>query len=723
MMKVFGGTRYIVISAVFIHICNLNIIDATYFTALNVSMKHSPIKSVINKMLACSLTETFSLGERLRNTLDCLSPYIIHCMPTNNSFIPSRTAHYSYFPFCGIILILPISSIHSHLSLHVLKDHILQFDFLLFMFYRTFASCGPDDLHLVDQSINKSYVYCGSRMPWKLISTGNHCDIIMKVSRSFSSRMTLFYHVIYKPHVTSVMAVSDRLVMETSLKDVFAQYIQTVSFTLSVSPHQIIHLSVLWQENEGLDYIRVYDGPGHKSPLIMVLNRDIHDGTYETTTSAFSMYLLVSHTTHRSTIAIFDTKALNYKNTQICKTRSTRAMDMYDTVESFSLRSNDRRENFVCRYKSTSFSLLPYSSIYLEKLVFYGMDTLDSLDSEGCNYGGIFIRDASSSSIKIARCESLMHLSWHPNNTSSIELFVIWYAEYSHGRINGQIQYSYCSTIHLATDSSFSHLDETSSCQAYICFKTSCNVHFTKQNGSFGPGIFKTAVSSKLPLIYRHVHSIQGFPTECISEVNIWALNRIQWIYFKAIHERHIFRSNIDTFMESYSFLHNLSVSIDTCTHVPIRMLLLINQCMSTIYSQPTPQYKRTGFMLNLYRPCIADEFTRVTFYHTKPVDVAIVVSVKLKYIDCDSPCKNKTIIIHELIPDEGIVYQYNFSFTGHFKWHTHRKQGGFSFTVHPHNTTKCNFSCDIEVVTELMEETSDNNKLRVYDYKVFPMG
>ena len=189
------------------------------------------------------------------------------------------------------------------------------------MFYRTFASCGPDDLHLVDQSINKAYVNCGSRMPWKQISSGNHCDIIMKVSSGFSSRMTLFYYVIYKPHVTSVMAVSDRLVLDTSLKDVFVQYIQTVSFTLSVLPQQIIHLSVLWQENEGLDYIRVYDGPGHQSPILMVLNRDIHDGTHETTTSAFSMYLLVSHTTLRFTIAIFDMKVINSKHKQTCKTR------------------------------------------------------------------------------------------------------------------------------------------------------------------------------------------------------------------------------------------------------------------------------------------------------------------------------------------------------------------------------------------------------------------
>ena len=190
-------------------------------------------------------------------------------------------------------------------------------------------------------------------------------------------------------------------------------------------------------------------------------------------------------------------------------------------------------------------------------------------------------------------------------------------------------------------------------------------------------------------------------------------------IYFKKIHERHIFQSNSDTFMESYSFLHNLSVRIDTCTHVPIRMLLLINQCWPTAYSQPSPEYKRTQFMLNLYRHCVVEEFTRATFYHTKPVDVAIVVSVKLKYIFCDLPCKNKTVIIHELISDKGIVYQFDFSFTGHFKWHTHRKHGGFSFTVHPNNRSKCNFACDIEVVTELIEDTADSIKPDVYDYKI----
>ena len=129
------------------------------------------------------------------NTLACLSPHISHCKPNNKSFMKSHNAH-NNFPFCGNILILPISFINTKLSLRVIKNHILQFYFLLFIFDRTLDTCGPDKLHLIDKSMKTSHIYCGSRMPWELISTGRHCEIIIHVTSSSTSRMMLFYHAI-----------------------------------------------------------------------------------------------------------------------------------------------------------------------------------------------------------------------------------------------------------------------------------------------------------------------------------------------------------------------------------------------------------------------------------------------------------------------------------------------------------------------------------------------
>ena len=325
------------------------------------------------------------------------------------------------------------------MSLRVLDSHILQFDFILFTFYRTFSTCGPDKLHLVDHTVNKTHVYCGSRRPWKIISTGSHCDIIMKVLGGSSSRMTLCYHAIYKPHITSVMVMYDQLSITESLENTFAQQIQIHSFTLSVLAYQVIHLSVVWQAVYGLDYVRVHDSPGEKSPIITFLNKNSHSGSYQTKTSAFSMYLIIRPTTtQRLNLNMFSMKTSNSK--QKCKVGSTTVTEgkLYDYFESFSLKSHSKNYNFVCRFQSVKRLLQPNPSIYMKDLIYSGANTLDSIYTEGCNYGGIFIRvlSTNSSFIDIAVCGNLKQFSWYPDQTSNIELFAIWYSGYSQGRVD-----------------------------------------------------------------------------------------------------------------------------------------------------------------------------------------------------------------------------------------------------------------------------------------------
>ena len=714
-MKLFGRLDRIWTCIVIIHILKPYSTDAKHFTAIDIQMKHAPITSVINKMFSCSLTKTLSLRERLRNTLDCLSPHIIHCKATNKAFMTSYAAHYSSFSFCGNIITQPIYSIHTTVSLRVLDSHILQFDFLLFAFFRTSATCGPDKLHLVDHAINKTHAYCGSRRPWKIISTGSHCDIMMKVLGGSSSRMTLFYHAIYKPHITGVMVVYDQLLLTESLENTFTQQIQIHSFTLSVLPYQVIHLSVVWQKVYGLDYVRVYDGPGEKSPIIMFLNKTSHSGSYQTKTSAFSMYLLITPTTQILSLSMFSVKTL--KSKQRCKTGHTFEGEYAAMLESFSLKSNSKNDNFVCRFQSTKRSFQPHPSIYVEDLVFSGANTLDSLYTQGCNYGGIFIRVlyTNSSFIDIALCANLKHFSWYPDQTSSIELFAIWYSGYSEGRVIGYIHYGYCPAVHLSSNSILSQFDEVSSCQFYICYKTSCNVRLGYKEKSFGPSSLKITVPYKLQLMPTKSETIEKVPVDCKSEVDTWAFDKIQLIYNKSTHRRHLFQFYTDSFIENYIFLHNLTVSIDTCLQFPVGMLLVIHKCGT---SQPFTDLYRPGFLINVYSPCSDMEFERSKFYHTNPVSVEIVLFINIKMMLCDPLCRNKTIIIHEVIPDEGIVYRYNFSFTGQFKWLTHHNQGGFSFTVHPRNTN-CRVKCAINIATELTDDTPDTNK---YHYKAFPM-
>ena len=261
-----------------------------------------------------------------------------------------------------------------------------------------------------------------------------------------------------------------------------------------------------------------------------------------------------------------------------------------------------------------------------------------------------------------------------------------------------------------------SQFDEINSCQFYICYKTSCTAHLRYKKKSFGPGALLITVPSKLQLKPTKSQAIEKVPVDCKSEVNIWAFDKIQWIYNNSTHQRYLFKSYTDIFIEVYSFLHNLTVSIDRCLQFPVGMLLVINKCAT---SHPFIYLPMSGSLLDLNAP-YTDKDTRNTFYHINPVSVEIVLFIKIiKRALCDplGLCQNRTIIIHEVMPDEVIVYQYNFTFTGQFEWHTHRNQGGFSFTVHQRDT-KCP-PCAINIATELTDNKPDTNK---YHYKAFPM-
>ena len=446
----------------------------------------------------------------------------------------------------------------------------------------------------------------------------------------------------------------------------------------------------------------------------MVLNRYSHSDSYQTTTSAFRMYLIIKPITHILSLNIFNLKTVNFK--QICTTIVEG--ELVNPFKSFFLKSDSTKVNFVCKLKSTNHSFVPYPSVYVEELVFSGANTLESQNNEGCHYGGVssHMLYTNSSLIDTALSENMKHFSWFPDQASNIELFVIWFSGHSHGMVNGSIRHTYCPSAHLSSNSILSHFDEVKSCQIYVYYKTSCNVRLGNQKESFGPGLFEIKVPSKLQCISTQSHN----SVDCKSETITWSFDKIQLIYSKSTHKRHLFKSYIDIFLEVYSLLHNLTVSTETCLQSPVGVLLVINKCGTY---QPFVDVDTSGVLLNLSTPCNVEEFTRPTFYHMKPVSADIVLFITVKmHAPCDPLCHNKTITIHEVIPDEGIVYQYNFSFTIQFKWHTHRKQGGFSFTVHPQNNSKCYAQCLISmsnVATELIEDTPGTNKCH---YKTFPI-
>ena len=691
----------------------MNTTHAVHFTAVDIKMQHTQITQIIRKMLSCSLTKMCSLSDHLGNTFDCTSPYIKHCSASSKAFTMTSVSHYSTFSFCGNVKILPILSMKATLYLRVIAKHIIRFNFFRFAFDRTYKLCGPDELYIKDHSMKNTHVYCGFRIPWSMLSTGRKCDIVIKVLSGSTSSMTLFYHAVYKPHIVRVMIVDVRFLLDRPLVKTFLYQAIAHIYTISSLPHNVIQLSVIWRRTEGVHSIIVFDGPGSRSLIIMSLNHDTDGGVFNTTTSAYSMSILVEHTTNTHNAPILKMKTSNALQNNICKS-PRKGKHTSNLFHLLSLRSRSTNDNFVCRYKSTGSPGLPYPKVYLTELVFFGADTVHN---EGCSYGGIFIYllKGNSTYIDTAMCESLTRFTWYPDD-ENIEIFVVWYLGYSHGSLKGIIGYNICPTTRLVDNTLMSYFDEGAACHCYVCYATSCNVMLKRPGKSFGPSRFEIDRRLHLINILNKLHVIENMSYRCESKVTTWSRDFQYWSFYKSTNI-YVFKSQMTSHRVEYNYLHNITAFVATCLKVPVVMKLTRHQC-----GQATGLLPDTlATLISLYQPCGSREFSTTTFYHSKPIGVEIVLFVKRPRV-CDPLCAMKTIIIHEVMPDESMVYKYNFSFVSQFEWHTHRNQGGFSFIIHPQNK-KCHKPCLIYQVTELVRNTSSIYKHRGHVYKLFPLG
>ena len=537
-------------------------------------MKHSNIEHVVKIMLKCLVTKTCSLRDHISNTFDCTSPYIIHCRPSYNN---SRADHYSSFPFCGNIRITPKSDLSIKLYLHVLRKHIIHFDFLQFLFRRSYHICGPDQLQILDQAEKVTHVYCGCRLPWNIISTGRRCDIIVNVLSGSTSQMMLFYQAIYKSHITSVMFVSDWHMFKTPLIVPLLQKVQTYMFMLSALVFEVMHVNVVWTNNEGSENITIFDGPGRRSSIIMALDEKDDAGVYKTVTSVFSMVILVKKTMYRYDATQFHMKTVETKRMQRCKSAYATLFGFRLTMIQEKFKSRGTNDNFICRIKTTYDSRQHNPVLEIQKFVFIDANTLESLLNVGCSYGGIFIRtlDKNASLIETPLCENKTRFFWNPprSKVKVIELFFVWYQGYSRVRFKGHIQYIECPTTRITSNLLKSYFDPRDSCHIYTCYDKLCVMRLTNHGQSFGPSELEIVRFSYMQLDMSfgrvHQHALAEEEQRCKSEVMTSSVEVKKQSVDHLINKHHVFNNNSHSFLEMYPYLQNVSVLMKTCETSP----------------------------------------------------------------------------------------------------------------------------------------------------------
>ena len=137
----------------------------TQYTAYHNQKKDAVKAMTLRRLLVCLQNRNSSQIESLRKIFKCESSFIKHF--TSREFKPGNLQQYHRLPHCGRLHLpgRPTSTIQTTISIYFRIKYVLELDFLIFIFHRTFASCGPDQVHILDDSLKTLHMYCGKRVP------------------------------------------------------------------------------------------------------------------------------------------------------------------------------------------------------------------------------------------------------------------------------------------------------------------------------------------------------------------------------------------------------------------------------------------------------------------------------------------------------------------------------------------------------------------------------
>ena len=693
--------------------CFTNRAPSVHFSDMDARITITDRNVITKSLLLCFKGKSSSLKEALEYIFLCEIYYIKHC--TDTPFRPNISFKYQRLPYCGNIHIRPGASINTKLSIKVIEKHILKFNFIIFNFHRTFKVCGPDTLHLTDHVLNTTSVYCGSRMPWTMVSAGEWCDITINVSSNLSSTMKLFYQAKHRRDIRRVSA-SDWLHLRGPITNVFIAKTVSHSILFTALPHQTVLTQVSWIDYTATDNVLVFDGPGKYSPVILHLKQESPTSVYSATSSAFNAYIMISHQINTYNSTNFHLEA-TVTRMRVCNSTYSQKTDF------LSEHSFHTKRNSVCMFH---YSLRPgiitaFPLIHFINFIFIGPDTIQTVHTDGCDYGGIFIDvDKNVSYIDRAVCKSSKDFVMYVD-LLYLKLFVIWFQGYSSGSFKGRVQYRNCPTSYISAHTQLTYFTEK--CHYYVCQADKCVVRLQKYNTSFGPIVLKIAKAEDLEILPLRIK----LPFICRSEVRVQSVWSKQWIIDKTAQTTHkrisaFWRSYKHNYIytKEYDFLHNCTSYIKTCYQSPIGIALTVQQCNTFIVPETRPI--TSGGILNLYHVCKITKSKEVTWYILEPKNVDIILQIK-SYFRCTDRCTKTTIIIHESIPDQQMVYRYVYAFSGEFTWHAHKNQGGFSVTILPEENCRPREICVFTITTQLTQPTPDTYEHSRYDYQLLPQG
>ena len=555
--------------------------------------------------------------------------------------------------------------------------YVLLFEFLHFHLSWTGKMCPRNRLSVSDDNGTiPREVYCGRRVPWTIISSGNKAvlrvittgdtaDISIFFSMQMISVVTKFvaHIIVHEKHQNGLHYM---LGDKTEKKNMITKY------TIICDPLQKIHVSINWlSSNTSRDWMRLYDGPGVLSPLISLIDWYFVSQLYVYDTSGYIMSMYHS-SIHQSVHVIFK----NVQNTESL-TDSRSPLSAFTTNDKITgklpltlsiLAPATRKGNTVCQIAIVSHDRSIYYPMFqIHNFNFYGPNSMESSLNDGCQYGGIklFSYSLGNEMVKEARYS---HTGCNNGdvpvpyvitaNGNALLFMIAFFGGYSHGHIRVTVDFTLCRGVYVDCRSRPLLLPLVSPCH-HLHFSPdklkhfdNCTLYIKPTEKMLGPSTltlhfkerdsFTQRIACELPVVLA-ITKFSNWPYKLLKIIGQYQINMIK----RRFHMRE-------------AFLIDLHLEIPKCRYNKYDSYLKLNRasCQHVNYNSPdvTLIMDKTCWGKGEKFGAFLPETTQYLVMPSRNERTYILL-----YYDssCPDECRNHTVQMIELNKEQRAVFNY----------------------------------------------------------------
>ena len=420
----------------------------------------------------------------LLTQVKCMDKRVLTCIHKHGNNIKwnNSSGISSLFPadYCGFISLNENKVAFVRIKLHIRfrAHYLVNINFWHFNFDWLEPYCEQHSVSVVDLIIKSTITFCGRRLSWSQMATGNEVDIIITAQPLYSYSVTMFFSSYQFAWIES-FAVKKSLSFTTRSFTDFNVFLTNIN-----SKTQIFIFNILSNMEQRVQMemtstyditsgIAIYDGPGNLSKKIIDFHDIITKKRKLVLASAFHASIHIAYSS--ITNVIFRIRSRTYTlDLKDCGKRNPGHL----SVTSSAVR------NTVCKglFKSGGESVdiyyfTSYAALYINHFHHSGPSHVSHHPDYNCEYGGIYVRFRRKKGFfKIVPiCESRSNFIIYGDDVY-ISILVVWYAGYSFGSLSVSLKISYCFVQYLELNHKGNSgigddvvIDDKAVCQGYIC--------------------------------------------------------------------------------------------------------------------------------------------------------------------------------------------------------------------------------------------------------------